>query len=72
MNDLRVCNFLIRYTSNIVRLVNLGECILYEMKSHNYYGFMQTLIPIAYSDLLSKWIWDEVREIIYLFYLKIH
>jgi len=53
MNDLRVCNFLIRYASNTVRLVNLGEYILYEMMSHNYYVFMQTLIKWAYRGMDS-------------------
>ena len=42
------------HASNISRLVNLEECRLYEMKSHDCHVFMQTLIPLAYHDLLSK------------------
>jgi len=37
---------------NISRLVNMEECKLYEMKSHDYHVFMQTLIPLAFRDLL--------------------
>jgi hypothetical protein len=51
------------YASNIDKLVNLGECKLYEMKSHDYHVSMQTLIPIAYRNLLSKEIYDTLMEI---------
>jgi hypothetical protein len=42
------------HTSNISRLVNLEECKLYGMKSHDCHVFMQTLIPLAFCDLLLK------------------
>jgi len=42
------------HASNISRLVNIEECRLYGMKSHDCHVFMQTLIPLAYHDLLSK------------------
>jgi len=42
------------YASNISRLVNTEECRLYRMKSHDCHVFMQTLIPLAFCDLLSK------------------
>jgi hypothetical protein len=42
------------YASNIARLMDLGDCRLYIMKSHDYYVLMQTLIPIIYRDLFSK------------------
>jgi hypothetical protein len=48
------------YASNISRLVNLEDCRLYGMKNHDYHVFMQTLIPLAYRDLLSKGIWDAL------------
>jgi len=51
------------YASNIAKLVNLVECKLYEMKSHDYHVFMQTLIPIAYRNLLLKEIYDALMEI---------
>jgi len=40
--------------SNISRLVNLEDCRLYGIKSHDYYVFMQILISLAYRDLLPK------------------
>ena len=33
------------------------------MKSHDCHVFMQTLIPLAYRDLLSKGIWDALMKI---------
>jgi len=42
------------YASNISRLVNTEECRLYGMKSHDCHVFMQTLIPLAFPDLLPK------------------
>jgi len=33
---------------NISRLVNLKDCRLYRMKSHDCHVFMQILIPLAY------------------------
>jgi len=60
MNNLRVCDFLM----NVLRhnkMVNLEKYILSEIKSHNFHVFMQTLIPIAYRDLLQKNIWNVLR-----------
>ena len=37
------------------------------MKSHDYHVFMQTLIPLAFHDLLSKGIWDALTEISHFF-----
>jgi hypothetical protein len=51
------------YASNISRLVNLEDCKLYGMKSHTCHMFMQTLIPLAYQDILPKRIWDALTEI---------
>jgi len=55
------------HASNISRLVNTEECRLYGMKSHDYHVFMQTLIPLAYRDLLPKGIWDALTEISHFF-----
>jgi len=30
------------------------------MKSHDCHVFIQTLIPLAYCDLLPKGLWDEL------------
>jgi hypothetical protein len=42
------------HASNISRLVNMEECRLYGMKSHECHMFMQTLIPLTFRDLLPK------------------
>jgi hypothetical protein len=36
---------------NISRLVNIEECRLYEMKSHDCHVFMQTLIPLFFDSM---------------------
>jgi hypothetical protein len=55
------------HASNISRLVNIEECKLYGMKSHDCHVFMQTLIPLAFRDLLPKGIWDALLEISHFF-----
>jgi len=50
------------HASNMLRLVIMEECRLYEMKSHDCHMFMQTLIPLAFHDLLPKGIWDALTE----------
>jgi hypothetical protein len=42
------------YASNISKLMNLKDGRLYGMKIHDCHMYMQTLIPLAYQDLLSK------------------
>jgi len=59
--------FLDGHASNISRLVNTEECRLYGMKSHDCHVFMQTLIPLAFRDLLPKRIWDALTEISHFF-----
>ena len=51
------------HTSNISRLVNTEEYRLYRMKSHDCHVFIQTLISLAFHDLLPKRIWDALTEI---------
>jgi hypothetical protein len=51
---LKSLRFFNGHASNISRFVNMEECRLYGMKSHDCHVFMQTLIPLAYRDLLSK------------------
>jgi len=46
--------FLDGHTLNILRLVNLEECRLYGMNSHDCLVFMQTLISLTYRDLLQN------------------
>jgi hypothetical protein len=52
-----------RRASNISML----EYRLYGMKNHDYHMFMQTLIPLAYHDLLPKEICDALTEITHFF-----
>jgi hypothetical protein len=37
------------------------------MKSHDSHVFIQTLIPLAFRDLLPKGIWDALTEISHFF-----
>jgi len=55
------------HASNISRLVNTEECRLYGMRSHDCHVFMQTLIPLAFPDLLPKGIWDALTKINHFF-----
>ena len=55
------------HVSNISRLVNIEDCRLYGMKSHDYHVFMQTLIPLAFHDLLPKGLWDALMKISHFF-----
>ncbi|KAL9362616.1 hypothetical protein Peur_045401 [Populus x canadensis] len=64
---LKSLRFLDGHASNISRLVNTKECRLYGMKSHDCHVFMQTLIPLAFRDLLPKGIWDALTEISHFF-----
>jgi len=52
-----------RHTLNISRLVNLEDCRLYGIKSHDCHMFMQTL----YQNLLLKGIWDALIKISHFF-----
>jgi len=51
---LKILRFSDGHASNISRLVNIEDCRLYGMKSYDCYMFMQTLIPLAFCDLLPK------------------
>jgi len=64
---LKSLRFLDGHASNISRLVNTEECRLYGIKSHDCHVFMQTLIPLAFCDLLPKGIWDALMEINHFF-----
>jgi hypothetical protein len=64
---LKSLRFLDGHASNISRLVNMKECRLYGIKSNDCHMFMQTLIPLAYHDLLPKEIWDALTEISHFF-----
>ncbi|GLU12800.1 hypothetical protein SLE2022_294590 [Rubroshorea leprosula] len=51
------------FASNISRCVNAQEVRLFGMKSHDCHIFMQSLIPIAFRDLLPKQVWEPLVEI---------
>jgi hypothetical protein len=64
---LKSLRFLDGHASNISRLVNIEDCRLYGMKSHDCHMFMQTLILLAFRDLLPKGKWDALTEISHFF-----
>ncbi|GLU07102.1 hypothetical protein SLE2022_240760 [Rubroshorea leprosula] len=51
------------FASNISWCVNTQEARLFGMKSHDCHIFMQSLIPIAFRDLLPKQVWEPLVEI---------
>ncbi|GLT70358.1 hypothetical protein SLA2020_424430 [Shorea laevis] len=51
------------FASNISRCVNTQEVQLFGMKSHDCHIFMQSLIPVAFRDLLPKQVWEPLVEI---------
>ena len=53
--------------SNISRLMNLEDDILYGIKSHDCHVFIQTLILPVYRDLLLKMIRNALTEINHFF-----
>ena len=42
------------HASNISKMFDIEECRLYGIKSYDCHMFMQTLIPLAFRDLLPK------------------
>jgi hypothetical protein len=64
---LKSLRFLDGHASNISRMVNIEDCRLYGMKSHDCHVFMQTLIPLAFRDLLPKGMWDALTDISHFF-----
>jgi len=64
---LKSLRFLDGHASNISRLVNMEECRLFGKKSHECHVFMQTIIPLAFRDLLLKGIWNALTEISHFF-----
>jgi hypothetical protein len=64
---LKSLHFLDEHASNISKLVNIEDCRLYGMKSHDCHVFMQTLIPLTFRDLLPKGICDAVTETSHFF-----
>ena len=64
---LKSLRFLDGHASNISRLVNIEDCRLYGMKSHDCHVFKQTLIPLDFRDFLPKVIWDALTGISHFF-----
>jgi hypothetical protein len=55
------------HASNISRLMNLKDCKLYEIMIHDCHVFLQTLISLAYRDLLPEGICDALTKISHFF-----
>ncbi|XP_056158503.1 uncharacterized protein LOC130134826 [Syzygium oleosum] len=51
------------YASNIGRCVDLNECKLTGLKSHDCHIFMERLIPIAFNELLPNFVWGAITEL---------
>lgn len=51
------------YASNLGRFVNLEECKMYGMKSHDCHVFLEWLLPIAFKDLLPDLVWRALTEL---------
>ncbi|KAG8386777.1 hypothetical protein BUALT_Bualt03G0184200 [Buddleja alternifolia] len=52
------------YASNLARCVNLDDCSLHGMKSHDCHVFMERLLPLALRDLLPEPVWNALTELI--------
>ncbi|KAG8370934.1 hypothetical protein BUALT_Bualt13G0034900 [Buddleja alternifolia] len=50
------------YASNLARCVNLDDCSLHGMKSHDCNVFMERLLPLALRDLLPEPVWNALIE----------
>ncbi|KAG8367698.1 hypothetical protein BUALT_Bualt16G0100100 [Buddleja alternifolia] len=55
------------YVSNLARCVNLDDCSLHGMKSHDCHVFMQRLLPLAFRDLLPEFVWNGLTELSQLY-----
>ncbi|KAG8375382.1 hypothetical protein BUALT_Bualt10G0094200 [Buddleja alternifolia] len=51
------------YASNLARCVNLDDCSLHGMKSHDCHVLMERLLPIAFRDLLPESVWNGLTEL---------
>ncbi|KAL0403965.1 UNVERIFIED_CONTAM: hypothetical protein Sradi_2037300 [Sesamum radiatum] len=49
------------------RCVDLNELKLHGMKSHDCHIFMERLIPIAFREILPKFVWNALTEVSLLF-----
>ena len=47
--------------------MNLDDCKLNGMKSHDCHVFMQRMLPIAFREVLPKSIWDALTELSHFF-----
>ncbi|KAJ7957701.1 Transposon protein, putative, CACTA, En/Spm sub-class [Quillaja saponaria] len=60
IKDLRLLD---GYAGNLARCVNMDDCKLYGMKSHDCHVFMQRLIPIAFRYYLPKGVLEAFTEL---------
>ena len=50
------------YASNLSKCVDMEDCKLSRMKSHDCHVFLERLLPIAFRDLLPDPIWNVLTE----------
>ncbi|KAL3520947.1 hypothetical protein ACH5RR_019096 [Cinchona calisaya] len=51
------------YVSNISRCIDLNECKLTGMKSHDCHVFMERLLPIAFKEFVPPFVWSALTEV---------
>ncbi|KAL0372098.1 UNVERIFIED_CONTAM: hypothetical protein Scaly_0891400 [Sesamum calycinum] len=64
---IKVLRFPDGYTSNLGRCIDLNELKLHGMKSHDCHVFMERLIPTAFREMLSEFVWNALTEVSLLF-----
>ncbi|XP_027120615.1 uncharacterized protein [Coffea arabica] len=69
---LSTINFPDGFASNIPRCVKTKECQLLGMKSHDYYVFIQRLLPLATRGMLSKDSFDRICNYFYYYKFREH
>lgn len=50
------------YASNLSNCVDMADCKLSRMKSHDSHIFLEKLLPIAFRDFLPEPIWNVLTE----------
>ncbi|KAL8170742.1 LOW QUALITY PROTEIN: hypothetical protein V2J09_022546 [Rumex salicifolius] len=57
------------YASNLGRCVQIDDCKIFGMKSHDCHMFMERLLPISFKELLPSTVWGPLAELSYFFRL---
>lgn len=55
------------YAANISRCVNLQECKISGLKSHDCHVLLERFLPIAFRDILPKEVWEPLNSLSHFF-----